>query len=84
MAELHPGEGSDADIFDRCGLLTGKSVMAHAVHLNRDDADLLRSGGTGSAIARGGGIVIFSCPPFFFLFFFMMPTCFARVEQVLE
>lgn len=49
VAQLHPGEGSDADIFDRHGLLTNKCVMAHGVHLNRDDAELLRARGTAVA-----------------------------------
>ena len=49
VSDLHPNEGSDADIFDKHGLLTAKCVMAHGVHLNRDDADLLRSRGTAVA-----------------------------------
>ena len=49
VSDLHPNEGSDADIFDKHGLLTDKCVMAHGVHLSRDDADLLRSRGTAVA-----------------------------------
>jgi len=49
-AHLHPGEGSDADIFDRYGLLTDKCVMAHGVHINQDDAHLLRM--RGAAVAH--------------------------------
>ena len=49
VSALHPSEGSDADIFDRHGLLTSKCVMAHGVHINREDADLLRQRGVAVA-----------------------------------
>jgi len=45
-----PGEGSDTDIFKKHGLLTQKSVMAHAVHLSEHDIKLMIS--EGAAIAH--------------------------------
>ncbi|GMF12954.1 unnamed protein product [Phytophthora lilii] len=45
---LHPGR-RDAEIFEEAGLLTGKSCMAHAVHLTEDELDVMQRTGTSIA-----------------------------------
>eukprot|EP01117_Protostelium_nocturnum_P001766 TRINITY_DN1218_c0_g1_i3.p1 TRINITY_DN1218_c0_g1~~TRINITY_DN1218_c0_g1_i3.p1 ORF type:complete len:424 (+),score=97.23 TRINITY_DN1218_c0_g1_i3:1478-2749(+) len=42
---LHPNR-SDTEIFDECGLLTNKTVMAHGTHLDEEDVKTLVSRGT--------------------------------------
>ena len=44
---LHPGEGTDSEIFDAAGLLTRRTVLAHGVHLTEKDLQLLKQRGTG-------------------------------------
>eukprot|EP00854_Cymbomonas_tetramitiformis_P014796 gene14796-17487_t len=41
---LHPGK-SDTEIYDKFGLLTAKTVMAHGCHLKRHERDVLRARG---------------------------------------
>lgn len=31
----------DTEVFGRCGLLTGRTVLAHGVHLNTEEIDVL-------------------------------------------
>jgi len=40
----------DTAVFDRCGLLTNRTVLAHGVHLNDDEVILLKD--RGSAVAH--------------------------------
>ncbi|KAI8588228.1 hypothetical protein BDZ88DRAFT_422421 [Geranomyces variabilis] len=47
---LHPGEGSDSDIFAAAGLITSKTVMAHSIYLSDNDEQLLRARGCGLAV----------------------------------
>ncbi|GBG32380.1 Guanine deaminase [Hondaea fermentalgiana] len=49
-AALHPGEGSDAILFDAAGLLRKGAVMAHGVHMSDADFALLKA--RGAAIAH--------------------------------
>jgi guanine deaminase len=46
----HPGAADYLDIYARAGLLTGRSVFAHCVHL--DDPALARLAGAGASIAH--------------------------------
>ena len=46
VARLHPGEGTDAEIFDRHALLTDRAVFAHGVHLSDTDCTLLAARGS--------------------------------------
>ena len=48
VESLHAGE-RDADIFDRAGLLTERTVMAHAVHLTPSELHLMASRRAGIA-----------------------------------
>jgi guanine deaminase len=47
---LFPDQGTDAQIFDAVGLLSKKTVMAHAVHLSESDTQLLKERGVGIAV----------------------------------
>ena len=47
VARLFPESTSYADVYDRAGLLTSKSVLAHAVHLSEEEAALLAARGSG-------------------------------------
>lgn len=49
VQSLHPGEGTDAEIFERHGLLRPGSVMAHGVYLGDADLSLLARQRTGVA-----------------------------------
>ena len=42
VASLHPEAHSYTDVYDRFGLLTSRTLMAHCVHLSRQERDLLR------------------------------------------
>jgi guanine deaminase len=41
VADLYPSAGSYANVYDAHGLLTPKTVLAHAVHLTDDEASLI-------------------------------------------
>eukprot|EP00559_Dactyliosolen_fragilissimus_P003043 CAMPEP_0184865376 /NCGR_PEP_ID=MMETSP0580-20130426/17872_1 /TAXON_ID=1118495 /ORGANISM="Dactyliosolen fragilissimus" /LENGTH=427 /DNA_ID=CAMNT_0027364549 /DNA_START=119 /DNA_END=1399 /DNA_ORIENTATION=+ len=49
VEQLHPGS-RDCELFDKAGLLTRKTCMAHGVHLNSDELQLIQS--RGSALAH--------------------------------
>jgi guanine deaminase len=48
--QLHPDFESDATLFDACGLLTDRSIMAHGVHLTDTDVHLMAARGSGVAV----------------------------------
>ena len=48
VAEMHPGS-NEVEIFERCGLLGKRSVMAHCVHISEYQAATFRRTGTGIA-----------------------------------
>lgn len=53
VRSLHPEPehgGSDTTIFDACGLLTPRTVMAHGVHVTETDVLVLEQRGTGVAV----------------------------------
>lgn len=50
VRQLHPEFESDATLFDACGLLTDRSIMAHGVHLTDSDVHLMASRGSGVAV----------------------------------
>ncbi len=60
LAERFPGE-SYAEVYDRFGLLTPRTLLAHGVHLTRPELDLLRRRGSvlvhcpSSNLALGSG-----------------------------
>ncbi|KAG6191039.1 hypothetical protein E4U27_005033 [Claviceps purpurea] len=41
VKNMYPDSGSYAAVYDRCGLLTPKTVLAHAVHLTEQEASLI-------------------------------------------
>ncbi|KAI0879430.1 guanine deaminase [Hypoxylon argillaceum] len=41
VRELFPGSRSYADVYDAHGLLNDKMILAHAIHLTEDEADLI-------------------------------------------
>lgn len=41
VRELFPDSASYADVYDRAGLLTARMILAHAVHLSRDEMALI-------------------------------------------
>lgn len=43
VAKLFPQSTSYADVYDQCGLLNPKMVLAHAVHITDTEADLIAS-----------------------------------------
>ncbi|KAK2760010.1 hypothetical protein FQN54_002746 [Arachnomyces sp. PD_36] len=43
VQELFPTSKSYADVYDKAGLLTPKTILAHGVHLSQDERDLIRS-----------------------------------------
>ncbi|KAI8137313.1 hypothetical protein BJV82DRAFT_674905 [Fennellomyces sp. T-0311] len=49
VKQLYPDE-NDTQIFDRTGLLTSRTVMAHGVHLSQKDVDVLQERGTAVAV----------------------------------
>lgn len=63
VQELHPECAHYADVYDRFGLLTNKTVMAHAVYLNSEEIQLLKSKGVGishcpnSNFSMGSGVM---------------------------
>ncbi|EMC93016.1 hypothetical protein BAUCODRAFT_151391 [Baudoinia panamericana UAMH 10762] len=42
VKELFPHSASYTDVYDSTGLLTSKTILAHAVHLSRDERKLIR------------------------------------------
>ena len=49
LAEHHEGDKRDVDVFDRCGLLTPLTVLAHGIHLSPHELSLLSSRGASLA-----------------------------------
>jgi len=49
LAEHHEGDERDIDVFDRCGLLTPLTVLAHGIHLSPHEFSLLSSRGASLA-----------------------------------
>ncbi|KAL7802495.1 hypothetical protein V8C44DRAFT_281678 [Trichoderma aethiopicum] len=45
VAQLFPETSSYTDVYHRAGLLTPRTVLAHAVHLSEEEADVLASKG---------------------------------------
>lgn len=45
VADMFPGSKSYAGVYDMCGLLTSRTVLAHAVHVTTEEADLIASRG---------------------------------------
>jgi len=45
VKSLFPSSKSYADVYDTAGLLTPKTILAHAVHLSPDEVELVRSRG---------------------------------------
>ncbi|KKO98632.1 hypothetical protein THAR02_09262 [Trichoderma harzianum] len=41
VAQLFPESNSYTDLYDKCGLLTPRTVLAHAVHISEEEADLI-------------------------------------------
>ncbi|KAI9495251.1 hypothetical protein BDB00DRAFT_815281 [Zychaea mexicana] len=50
VQQLYGSEISDTEIFDKTGLLTPRTVMAHGVHLNYQDTQTLAQRGTAVAV----------------------------------
>jgi guanine deaminase len=50
IGELFPGDRDYTSVYDRAGLLTERSILAHAVHLS--DAELAMVGERGSVLAH--------------------------------
>ncbi|KAJ3008026.1 hypothetical protein HKX48_008815 [Thoreauomyces humboldtii] len=50
VSSLHPGEGTDTAIFERAGLLTQRTVMAHSIYLTSEDTQILVEKGCGLAV----------------------------------
>ncbi|KAI8330477.1 guanine deaminase [Chlamydoabsidia padenii] len=48
--QLHPDFESDTTLFDTCGLLTDRSIMAHGVHLSDKDVSIMVSRGSGVSV----------------------------------
>lgn len=46
VAELFPDSASYTGVYDDCGLLTPRTILAHAVHLSEDEADLIARRGS--------------------------------------
>ncbi|EWM24381.1 guanine deaminase [Nannochloropsis gaditana] len=49
LAEHHQGESRDLPVFERCGLLTPLTVLAHGIHLSPSELALLARRGAGLA-----------------------------------
>ncbi|KAI8084841.1 uncharacterized protein BX664DRAFT_337908 [Halteromyces radiatus] len=50
VRHLHPDVESDTTLFDACGLLTERSIMAHGVHLSDKDVQVMVERGSGVAV----------------------------------
>lgn len=46
VAELFPKSKSYTDVYDSCGLLTDKTILAHAIHLSEDEVKLIAQRGS--------------------------------------
>lgn len=46
VAQLFPDSSSYTNLYDQCGLLTPRTVLAHAVHISEDEADLIAQKGS--------------------------------------
>lgn len=42
VKEMFPDHGTYAEVYDACGLLTDRTILAHAVHLDRQEIALIR------------------------------------------
>ncbi|KAK2735062.1 hypothetical protein FQN57_001342 [Myotisia sp. PD_48] len=49
VSKLYPDCQSYAEVYDNANLLTPRTVLAHAVHLSKEERDLIRVRGTGIA-----------------------------------
>ncbi|EKU20913.1 guanine deaminase, partial [Nannochloropsis gaditana CCMP526] len=49
LAEHHQGESRDLPVFERCGLLTPLTVLAHGIHLSPSELAILARRGAGLA-----------------------------------
>lgn len=47
VGEMFPERKGYADVYDRYGLLTGKTVLAHGIYLDDEEVKVLRERGTG-------------------------------------
>ncbi|KAI8905956.1 hypothetical protein EDD86DRAFT_193601 [Gorgonomyces haynaldii] len=47
VKELHPDQPSYSHVYDQFGLLTNKTIMAHCVHLTKQERELLKARGVG-------------------------------------
>lgn len=46
VQELFPDSASYTGLYDTCGLLTPKTILAHAIHLSEQEADLIKARGS--------------------------------------
>ena len=49
VRELFPDYNSYTDVYDKAGLLTSKTIVAHAIHLSDDERKILKERGTSIA-----------------------------------
>ncbi|KAK9371308.1 hypothetical protein V1509DRAFT_22155 [Lipomyces kononenkoae] len=49
VKNMHPFGNSYADVYDKCGLLGDRTILAHAVHLTDDERVLIAKRGSGVA-----------------------------------
>ncbi|CAH1789018.1 unnamed protein product [Owenia fusiformis] len=47
VRSMHPGYDSYSDVYDKCGLLTSRTIMAHCIYLTEDELNLLKTRGVG-------------------------------------
>ncbi len=47
VAEMFPEDGSYTEVYDHHGLLTDKTILAHAIHLSEAEVDLIKERGSG-------------------------------------
>lgn len=57
---LHPENKSYADIYHSCGLLTKRTIMAHAVHMKDEEVDLFVQSGAGISHCPRSNFTLFS------------------------
>ncbi|XP_074660179.1 guanine deaminase-like [Tubulanus polymorphus] len=49
VSELHPNSRDYVSVYDKAGLLTNKTVMAHGIHLSDEELDLMKMRGVAIA-----------------------------------